>query len=355
MKNTLLIAGFSLFGLAAAHAGSCGGGGKSSSSNRGHDHSHSPKTSTVYRAKPKTSSRSYAYSKSHTSSKTSRSGYSVSHAPLLSASIDPKGDFLKRLATAPRGGQIYDGCSIRLADFNDPHRLDSMAHAALSCSRVEMLGKVEYGTGETWLGDEARHQIQNAIFAARGRFSPNTLAVVFGFADRNGDADMNLRLSHSRALNVQKFIDQLNWSHGLHLQTTSVAMGEEVELCRHHLDHNRVAEIWLIELPVPATQMIRVIEPSMTATQVLPAPAPMAPQQIVSMVPNAPAPPFPAVQRAVPAPVAVQPVVLAPANPTTAALNGLIDYLSNNMALLQNADRVELGLRLEALRAAAQR
>ncbi|MDF1815267.1 MAG: hypothetical protein P1V20_23910 [Verrucomicrobiales bacterium] len=198
------------------------------------------------------------------------------HAPLCSSHVyntgynspgsgygydrDPKGLFLQRLSIAPR----YYGCS-------GGNHLASVRNAAWSAHKISHLGKVEYSSGNSYLGHDAKYDIQRVILNSGVCQSPNSLIVVMGYADKSGCAEANYRLSSRRAELVKSHIDHIGWSHGLHLQTATIAMGEEVELRNHGLRHNRVAEIWLLEFPQPVSQVVRVVEPAVN-TQVIAAP-----------------------------------------------------------------------------------
>lgn len=154
-----------------------------------------------------------------------------------------KSSLLNRLAMAPA-----HCCSSHLR---------SVEHAALSASSVFMIGKVEYDLGESCLGPRAEVELSEMLLHSGLPLGPDTLLVVLGYADRTGRADRNYRLSGTRAELVRNRLEQLISELRLGVRTASIAMGEEAELCEHHLGHNRVAEIWWMNLTRPADQFTR--------------------------------------------------------------------------------------------------
>ncbi len=144
---------------------------------------------------------------------------------------------LDRLAIAPTG---YDGCERR-----------SVENSTLSASSVVMLGKVEFGAFDSFLGTTALGELSDLVLHAPMPIGPDSLIVVLGYTDRTGLKKTNYLLSRTRAEQVRRHFADLSLTHRLGLKTAIVPMGEEVQLCRHGYSHNRVAEIWLLNLAQP--------------------------------------------------------------------------------------------------------
>ncbi|MDF1812428.1 MAG: hypothetical protein P1V20_09440 [Verrucomicrobiales bacterium] len=287
-------------------------------------------------SKPK-SSKSAPAKKSYTSKKKS-SSYSrkkSSYTPkceepsrptinIGSESLDPREGFARRMQVAPSGRDsgypaINSGVS-------------TVSYSANAATNVRMLGKIEYEWGKSTLSYDAAHDIENTLLGALAEHGPNCKIVVFGFADKTGRSSVNLRLSDVRAHAVKEHIDKLSWSRGLRLDTTAIAMGEEVELCRHNFGHNRVAEIWLVDFTRPQPLPVQVTE-TVAPVQVIQAPVQSVVAQPAELV---------TVPAATVAPVAADP------------LAGLIEFLRNNTVLSGNADPNELALRLAAVQSLAR-
>jgi hypothetical protein len=175
-----------------------------------------------------------------------------------------KPSLLSRLSIAP----IQCSCSTNI---------HSLRHAAASAGEVRMLGKIEYEWGSSWLDCHEKEEIDRMILHSGIPFGPDTLIMVLGYADHTGCPDSNVRLTDKRALSVKKHLDQLKWGHRLGFQTATVAMGEEIEFCAHNLGHNRVAEIWVLNLARPIGQVVNVVSPLMHT---------VAPNPVVAVAPN---------------------------------------------------------------------
>lgn len=258
--------------------------------------------------------------------------------------LSPRDGFMKRLATAPgHSGYGYN--------HHGSTALVSLRNDSVAASRISLLGKVEYGWGKSELGYDSKAQIDRTILNARAAHSPNCVIVVFGFADKSGPADVNLRLSETRAEKVRSHIDHLNWSHGLHLKTATVPMGENVELCRDDFGHNRVAEIWMLEFPShPApNHIVKVVEQAPATTQVITQPQIIAPAatQVVTTAP-APAAPQSQIISQTTTPVATAPVQTQPNNQE--ALLSLVKFLEQNVAFTSEAQQAEFAQALSNLR-----
>ena len=87
---------------------------------------------------------------------------------------------------------------------------------------------LHFRTGSITVG--AHYQAQLTALAAIAERLPMGPVEVSGYADRNGDADANLRLSESRIANVKSFIEGSGLDSGV---ITTVAYGESKPL------HNR--------------------------------------------------------------------------------------------------------------------
>lgn len=269
----------------------------------------------------------------------------------------------KRLHIAP----IHYGCEIIVHALEDATR---------SASTVRMLGKVEYDFGKSWLGDNSKHGIENVILRSRTEHGENTLIVVLGYADRTGRSQKNYELSDTRAANVRKHIDHVNWEHNLGMRVTSIPMGEEVELCAQDLGHNRVAEIWLIEFPKPVSNFYQEspvtlhhgTEERFTAapvrriirtTEPAPAPTPVVEthveethiEEMVTSVQTAPEIEEPAPEPAIaPPPIEVIKAEGTKKPAQSSSLSKLAEYLENNVMLAPNADPAEFARQLSILK-----
>ncbi len=169
-----------------------------------------------------------------------------------------KESFFSRLAIAP-------------IPYHCASHVPSIRNAAAAATTVRMLGKIAYCSGSSWLDYHQKEEIDRMIFQSGMPLGPDTLIVVLGYADRTGCPDVNVRLSEKRAGSVKNHIDHLNWVHRLGIQTTTVAMGEEIEFCAYHFGHNRVAEVWMLNLARPVGQVVNFAPP---ATHLLQGPAP---------------------------------------------------------------------------------
>ncbi|MDF1812036.1 MAG: hypothetical protein P1V20_07475 [Verrucomicrobiales bacterium] len=255
------------------------------------------------------------------------------HHEDLAHQTQTKGALLKRLAIAP-------------SHHGYGHNIHAVEQAALSAHNVKMLGKVEYEYGKSWLGSHSKHAIEDVILRSRIEHGPNTLIVVLGYADRTGRAHINYRLSDTRATNVQKHIDHINWEHRLEFRTTSIPMGEEVELCEHHLGHNRVAEIWLVEFPKPVAHFFHVnpvVEHHTVERHVVAAPV----QKVVTTIQQ----PQPQIIQAPAQQVTVQTAPQIVTQPVAVnPLAQLAEFLENNVMLAPNADPNEFARQLSILK-----
>ncbi|MDF1815722.1 MAG: OmpA family protein [Verrucomicrobiales bacterium] len=158
-----------------------------------------------------------------------------------------KDGFVRRLDTAPSNMTV---------NYHTPinPNLPALRNYSYASPQVRMIGKVGYSSGQSSLSWEAKQHIEQSLLSVRPQFGPNATVVVMGFADKAGPYDTNLGISSVRADNVRKHINELNWKHGLQIQTDIVAMGEEIELCSNEFSHHRAAEIWVVDSPVaPAT------------------------------------------------------------------------------------------------------
>jgi outer membrane protein OmpA-like peptidoglycan-associated protein len=141
-------------------------------------------------------------------------------------------NLLDRLAVAPGG-----------CDCSDRNRVEN---AVLASPSVALLGKVEFAMINSTLSTPALSELSDLILRSHIPLGPDSLIAILGYTDRTGLTKTNYLLSRTRAEQVQNHLEELNLTHRLGIKTAIVPMGEEVQLCRHGLGHNRVAEIWLI-------------------------------------------------------------------------------------------------------------
>jgi outer membrane protein OmpA-like peptidoglycan-associated protein len=111
---------------------------------------------------------------------------------------------------------------------------------------MERLTVVHFDIGQTALHRAATEQLLKAFDSPEMRdklSDPTIILVVAGYADTDGNADLNLRFSRERAENVSKLLKE---QAGLLNAMQTIGMGGTELLDNKRPNQNRAVEVWAV-------------------------------------------------------------------------------------------------------------